>query len=100
MPPAYRERRRELDRARPHRTNRTLASERIRDAVRRAVARGDLVKPARCEGPCGRKRIDSSVLRRLTAHHDDHRKVLAVQWLCPACHSARHAELGRVGKRK
>lgn len=100
MPPSYRERRRELDRARPHRTNRTLASERVRDAVRRAVKRGELVKPKRCQRCKKARRGLDAPTYRLAAHHDNHSRPLAVQWLCPACHSARHAELGRVGKRK
>lgn len=49
--------------------------------LRRAVARGDIVKPARCSC-CGRY----TKRRSLHGHHDDYTKPLDVRWLCTKCH--------------
>lgn len=51
-------------------------------AVKRAVDKGTLVKPTRCES-CGAK-------RELHGHHDDYNKPLDVQWLCVSCHNTLH----------
>lgn len=50
-------------------------------AVRRAVERGDLVRPASCQ--------DCGVIGAVHAHHPDHSKLLDVEWLCPRCHAGR-----------
>jgi hypothetical protein len=49
-------------------------------AVRRALARGELVKPAACvwcDAPC----------KKLHGHHPDYNRPLMVLWLCPSCHA-------------
>lgn len=51
---------------------------RAHDAVRRAVKRGDLVRPDACS-KCDRK-------GRVQAHHDDYKKPLVVIWVCQSCH--------------
>lgn len=55
-------------------------------AVRRALARGDLVKPHRCEA-CGK--LEFEVVGGFEAHHylgyaPEHH--LDIQWLCVPCH--------------
>lgn len=62
---------------------------RANEAVRRAIMDGSMVRPDDCSR-CG-------VTCRPHAHHDDHAKKFDVIWLCPACHAARHVELGRIG---
>ena len=57
-------------------------------AVRRAVLRGTIIKPTRCS-QCG-------VECDPQGHHDDHKKKLAVMWLCRPCHAKRHLQLGRI----
>lgn len=52
---------------------------RAHQAVKRAVARGDLTRPDRCEA------CDARCVAQ--AHHDDYTKPLDVDWLCPPCHA-------------
>lgn len=56
------------------------------NAVKRAIERGDLIRPEVCS------RCPST--ENIQAHHDDHTRLLDVMWLCPVCHAARHKELG------
>ena len=51
-----------------------------RSLVQQAIRKGTLVRQS-CKD-CGK--------RNTHAHHDDYRKPLAVQWLCPAHHMMRH----------
>lgn len=60
-----------------------------RHAVNHAIRDGLLHKPERCED-C--KQIVPS--RLLHGHHEDYSEPLKVDWLCRACHFARHAEQG------
>lgn len=55
-------------------------SGRARDAVARAIERGDLVRPGTCE-ECG------VTVKRIEAAHDDYTKPLQVRWLCKPCHA-------------
>jgi hypothetical protein len=50
--------------------------------LNRAVKRGDITKPNRCE------ECDQEI--RLTAHHDDYSQPLKVRWLCYECHGKLH----------
>lgn len=59
-------------------------------AVRFALARGDMVRPARCS------KCDDD--HRVEGHHDDYTKPLDVMWLCTSCHRARHKELRALGR--
>ena len=86
-----RERDRIYNAKRPNRCSRTKQSESVRGKVRYALKVGRLVKPAMCE---------RCTATNIAAHHDSHSRPLAVSWLCPRHHAARHVELGRVGKRK
>jgi hypothetical protein len=55
--------------------------ERARHAVRRAVRRGDLVRPSACED-CGR---DGKIQGAHTSYEREH--WLNVRWLCRPCHA-------------
>lgn len=55
---------------------------RARGILRRAVKRGEMVRPDRCE-QCGEQ-------RKTQAHHDDYSKPLLVKWLCSVCHGRIH----------
>lgn len=52
---------------------------RAKCAVRRAVRRGDLVRPPACEA-CGAIRV------AIEAAHSDYSRPLDVRWLCIPCH--------------
>jgi hypothetical protein len=56
--------------------------------VANAIKKGSLVMPDHCS----RCKINCAP----QAHHDDHSKYLAIMWLCPICHAARHVELGKL----
>ncbi len=56
---------------------------RARGRVHRAVARGELVRPADCEW-CGS--ADGLVM----AHHEDYGRWWEVRWLCGYCHAVVH----------
>lgn len=51
---------------------------RARVLLNRAVAAGQIVRPASCED-CGRS-------GRVQGHHEDYSRPLAVRWLCRGCH--------------
>jgi len=53
-----------------------------RDAVNKAVLKGDIIKPILCE-IC---RQD----KKLNGHHSDYNKPLEVEWLCNKCHGEEH----------
>lgn len=59
-------------------------------AVERAVRRGDLKPPTKCECGCGRT-------GKLDAHHPDHREPLRVVWLLRGCHVREHRRLRQNG---
>lgn len=62
---------------------RNLVQERARAMVRRAIARGTLIRPAACER-CG------AVPKCVLAHHIAYSQPLNVAWLCPSCHRLAH----------
>lgn len=66
---------------------RHLGKAQARWAVGRALRDGKLHKPESCEG-CGKQ----TPSRQLHGHHADYDKPLEVEWLCPECHGAKHAE--------
>jgi hypothetical protein len=79
---------RPYDKAKRKRLRGTL-KEMARDKLRKAVKRGEIKKPARCQG-CGKPKLP----KRLQGHHPDYSKPLEVIWLCSGCHSARHRKYG------
>lgn len=50
-----------------------------------AVRDGKVVRPRSCS-KCGKACVPHG-------HHEDYGKPLDVEWLCPECHRARHAEM-------
>lgn len=60
-------------------------------ALKTAVNRGEIVRPASCQR-CGK----SEAL--IEGHHHDYAKPLDVQWLCPKCHAATHMEMRANGQ--
>src|SRR3990172_7550257 len=65
---------------------RTTGETRARQAVARALARGEIARGP-CE-VCGRKNAH--------AHHDDYLKALEVRWLCAKHHAELHSREPRV----
>jgi hypothetical protein len=59
-------------------------------AVSRALAKGELIKPERCQ-ICTRE-------ARLEAHHADYSKPLEVLWVCVVCHRNIHKNIKRIAK--
>jgi len=59
------------------------ARTRARQAVRHAIARGDLVRPKICSN-CGLEKF-------VEGHHADYSKPLEVVWLCKKCHYSLHS---------
>lgn len=57
---------------------RFLLMHRAQQAVRRAIKRGLLVRPDRCE--------KCDVECKPDAHHEDYTRPLDVEWLCKPCH--------------
>lgn len=57
-----------------------------RKALRYAVARGNVAKPATCSS-CGA----SPGIGAIHGHHTDYSQPLAVVWLCAQCHATEHA---------
>lgn len=53
-----------------------------RDVLNRAVRSGNMIRPSVCSS-CQRT-------GRITAHHADYSKPLAVEWLCYECHGRLH----------
>ena len=60
------------------------------EAVKRAVRRGELVRPTTCS-KCGREGF-------IEAAHDDYRNQLIVTWLCRSCHRQRDASQPNHGR--
>jgi predicted RNA-binding protein YlxR (DUF448 family) len=58
---------------------------RAQDAVKKALRRGDLVRPGACDR-CG-------VACKPHGHHDDYSRRLSVHWLCRKCHASVHQEV-------
>jgi len=60
----------------------TSPQARVAALARRAIARGELVRPEKCS-ICGEK-------GNVHAHHDDYDKPLDVRWVCSSCHVRIH----------
>lgn len=56
---------------------------RAREALKRAVRAGRIVKPDPCQGCAGQA-------GRIVGHHTNYAKPLEVEWLCDRCHEQRH----------
>ncbi len=57
-------------------------------ALQRAIERGLIVRPERCEDCNGTNRVEG--------HHNDYAKPLEVRWLCRICHKAWHRKHGEA----
>lgn len=68
--------------------------DKAREAVRRAVKDGVLLKPKACS-----KCSDEPEVRKLHGHHEDYTRPLDVIWLCVSCHVNLHFP-NRVGKQR
>ncbi len=64
--------------------------ERARQRTHRALRKGIILKPARCER-CNAKEIQ--------AHHPNYEQPLAVMWLCAKCHTKEHVANGSYARR-
>lgn len=53
-------------------------------AVRKAVARGTLVRPDAC--------VRCGAVGPVHAHHEDYERRFDVEWLCLRCHADQHAQ--------
>lgn len=63
---------------------------RAHDICEKAIIRGILVRPSRCE-ECGKApRKMRNGASAIQAHHDNYAKPLAVRWLCQPCHHEWH----------
>lgn len=60
------------------------ALKRVMKTVYRALKRGHILRPERCEC-CGN-------VESIVGHHDDYNAALAVRWLCHRCHDSWHKE--------
>lgn len=60
-----------------------------RQWVRRAVARGKIIKPKNCQ-------ICNIEASRIEGHHEDYSKRLEVLWLCVDCHKKIHGKCQEV----
>ena len=60
-----------------------------REAVKRAIYAGALVRPLKCQ-QCG---VSHSYIQ---GHHSDYSEALNVMWLCPRCHFRIHGEERRL----
>jgi len=66
------------------------ADARAHDLTERAVLRGVLVRPERCEQCGGTGQPYSDGRHPIQAHHDDYNRPLDVRWLCQPCHHDWH----------
>ena len=65
--------------------------ERAHDIVEKAVKRGVLVNPHKCE-KCGSDNTFKDGRSGIQAHHCDYDKPMEVMWLCQPCHHQWHKE--------
>lgn len=57
--------------------------------VSKAIQRGRLINPGRCE-TCGMSKTFKDGRSGIQAHHDDYNRPLEVRWLCQPCHHEWH----------
>jgi len=60
-----------------------MFKQRARNAVWRAVKRGEINRPTRCSSCWNNVRV-------IHAHHDNYKNKLDVKWLCVQCHVSSH----------
>lgn len=63
---------------------------RAQKAVRKAIARGTLIRPEECEHCGARPPRARDGRSQIHAHHEDYSRRFDVEWLCKDCHGARH----------
>lgn len=65
------------------------ADKRAHDLMEKAILRGELVNPGKCES-CGNMGNFSDGRNSIQGHHDDYNYPLRVRWLCQNCHHVWH----------
>lgn len=71
------------------RYERDPVKEAVRQELHKALRKGDLVRPETCQ--------DCGGTGPIHGHHPDYAKPLDVEWLCSACHGARHRKYADTG---
>lgn len=66
-----------------NRDRKDLAEQRAQAALRRAVDRGEIIRPDKCE-ICGKTNFE------IIGHHEDYSKPFEAAWCCKSCHSQIH----------
>lgn len=69
------------------------------DLLRKAVKRGDIVKPDRCS-QCAKSPKNRLGKSMIEAHHPDYSKPYDVKWLCRYCHAAEHSRINQLKEKK
>ena len=62
------------------------ARSRVYGFVKRAIERGDLIRPTLCHKCGDNAGVASDGRSKIHAHHHDYSKPLDVEWLCAKCH--------------
>lgn len=65
------------------------SSDQAHNKLEKAMERGEIVRPDKCEECGGSKRFRDG-RAGIHAHHDDYNKPLEVRWLCQPCHHRWH----------
>lgn len=75
------------------------ASDRAQDIIEKAVKRGIIKRPLKCE-KCGGVKIFCDGRSGIQGHHPDYNKPLEVMWLCQPCHNEWHRNNRAIMERR
>lgn len=64
-----------------------------REITSRAIARGDLIRPSKCD-------ICNLDRRKIHSHHLDYRHPMDIAWLCSSCHATAHRAANTIRRTK
>jgi hypothetical protein len=67
--------------------------------LNKAIAEGQLERPAVCERCGARPGLNASGGPKIQGHHSDYSKPLSVEWLCVRCHRLEHPQLRGSAKK-